>query len=151
VQCPRNLQRLLNKYDGRTLIDEVQVGRKVMIEKRVVIGVIWVEDEPGYDAPQYVLTTDMLDRAQRSEETVENYLISLETLQTMAQTADAEITNTQKRYSSATTTTTTSSTTNSNISSFDDSDKENSVPTWARNTNFKKTRNSTASSGKNKK
>jgi hypothetical protein len=119
-----------------------------MIEKRVVIGVIWIEDEPGYDAPQYVLTTDMLDRTQRSEETVENYLISLETLQTMAQTADDRISNTKMRYSSATTTTTTSSnsTSSNNAASFEnDSDKENSVPAWARNTSFKKTRNPAAS------
>jgi len=36
------------------------------------------------------------------------------------------------RYSSAATTTSTTS----NASSFDDSDKENSVPAWDRNTNF---------------
>ena len=41
---------------------------------------------------------------------------------------------------------------NSNISSFDDHSegKENSVPTWARNTIFKNTRNSTASAAKKK-
>jgi len=65
----------------------------------------------------------------------------------MAQTAVAEITNAKMRYSSATTTSTTTSIT----SSFDDSDKVNSIPAWSRNTNIKKTRNSTSSSAKEKK
>jgi len=52
-KTPRKIlsARLLNKYNGRTLIDEVQEGNKVVKERRVVIEVIWMEDEPGYDAP----------------------------------------------------------------------------------------------------
>jgi len=124
-----------------------------MIEKRVVTGVIWIEDEPGYDAPQYVLTTDMLDRAQRSEESVENYLISLETLQTMAQTADDEITDAKTRHSSSATTTATTTIINTDAVAAaaacnDDSDKDISVPAWARrNTKFKKTKNLAAAGG----
>jgi len=127
VQCMRNHQRLLNKYDGRTLIDEIQEGRKVVKEKRVVIGVIWIEDEPGYDAPQYVLKTDMLDRAQRSEETVENYLISVETLKTMVFSLEDEIACAKMMK-------------NSTVEENDENDKENCVPGWARSNNYKKTR-----------
>ena len=138
-QCTRNHQRFLNKYDGRTLTDEVQEGRKVVIEKRVVTGVIWIEDEPGYDAPQYVLKTDMLDRAQRSEASVENYLISVETLQTMILNVDEEIANANMSTAFA----------------IDESNKENTVvPAWARNINLKNTGNSTvvaAAGGKKKK
>jgi len=49
----------------------------------------------------------------------------------MALTADAKVTNAKMMYSSVTKANTTS-----NTSSFDDSDKKNSVPAWDRNTNF---------------
>ena len=139
----------MNKYDGRVLIDEVQVGRKAMIEKRVVIGVIWVEDEPGYDAPQYVLRTDLQDRAQRSQDSVENYLISVETLQTIVLNVEDEIANSKIMSTSATTTTaaTTTSTTTTSAAFDDDIDKDNSVPAWARNTNFKKSRKPASAAG----
>ena len=107
-----------------------------MQEKRVVIGVMWVEDEPGYDAPQYVLMTDMLDRTERSELSVDKYHISVETLKTIVLSLEDEIASPK-------------------IMKNDENEKEKCVPAWARinkcSGSHKKTKNSTIEQGRKKK